>query len=156
MEVCTSFSPENIYTEIEQRELRRDNVIIFGLPEKCNYSLDERKANDHQEVCALFDEIDIEKGDITDIHRIGRLLAGRSRPLKVRLTKLEIFRKSKLLRGTTRFSRVFISSDKTKLQQEEWSNLRKQLRARQEAGENVVIYKGEVRSKESLNKNFRL
>ena len=135
-------------------------MLSFSVSLKNNHSLDEREANDHQEVCALFDEIDIEKGDIADIHRIGRVLAGRSRPLKViltnRQTKLEFFRKSKLLKGTTRFSRVFISSDKTKLQQEEWSNLRKQLRARQEAGENVVIYKGEVRSKESLNKNFRL
>ena len=107
----------------------------------------------------VFEAIGCDDVDIEVIFRLGRSVCGKARPVRVTLGKRSdkagIMRKSRDLRTSDKFKTVFISNDKTKLQQAEWSNLRKELLRREELGENVVIYNGKVRLRNSL-KNFRM
>lgn len=61
-----------------------------------------------------------------------------------------VLRSGRKLRSSTRFRRVFVAKDLTKLQQEEARNLRAELKRRRELGEDVVIFRNQVRTKDSL------
>ena len=152
-------SKSEILDEMEDRERRRNNVILFGLPEHDEGTVAERKQHDESLVQEVFEAIDCDDVETDAILRLGRNVSGRLRPVKVTLSdrssKAEIMRKSRDLRKSDNFKRVFISNDKTKLQQTEWSDLRKELLRRKELGEDVVIYNGKVALLSSL-KNFRM
>ena len=107
----------------------------------------------------VFQAIDCEHVDTDAILHLGRVVSGKLRPIKVilsdRSSKAVILRKSRDMRMSDDFKRVFISNDRTKLQQPEWSELRKELVCRKELGEDVVIYNGKLASRSSL-KIFRI
>ena len=152
-------SKSEILDEMEDRDRRRDNIILFGLPESDEGTISERRAHDETLVDEVFGAIGCDDVDIDAIFRLGRNVSGKVRPVKVTLrnrsSKVEIMRKSRDLRTKDKFKRVFISNDKTKMQQSEWSDLRKELLRRKELGEDVVIYNGKVALRNSL-KNFRM
>ena len=156
-----SFSSSNseILQEVEERQQRRNNVMIFGLPEKSHGSLIERKNHDNGAIHDLFDTMGIADASVEETRRIGRITDNKIRALKVTLkdqnTKQKILRSAKELRKSSRFRHVFLANDATKWQQKELSNLRSELKNRRDQGEEVVIYNGQVRSKESLQ-NFRV
>lgn len=147
----------DLMNEIEEREKRRENIMIFGLDEKQG-TVDERRFHDKQMVGELFETIDLEDVEFTDCLRIGKHSGNKPRPLKIKLKdrnkKLSILRKSKELRTSTRFKAVYISSDLTKSQQSEQFLLRKELKRQNDAGQNMVLYNGQLRRRDSL-RNFR-
>lgn len=151
-------SKSELLDEVEDRERRRNNIVLFGLPEQESGTADERKKQDKKLLHDVFDAIDCEEVQIGSFHRLGKLAEGKSRPVKVILRtregKTEVLQNSRSLKDTDFFEHVFISNDKTKLQQSEWNNLRKQLAARKEAGEDVIIYGGKVVLRSSVS-NFR-
>ena len=151
-------SKSEILDEIEDREKRRNNVIIFGLPECNEGTVSKRKKYDETLVKEVFEAIGCDDIDTETIFRLGRNI-GKMRPVKVtlrnRISKAEIMRKARDLRTSDKYKKVFISNDKTKMQQTEWSDLRRELLHRRETDEDVVIYNGKVTQRSSL-KNFRM
>ena len=147
---------KEILDEVEQREQRRDNVMIFGLPERVDGSLEQRKQHDKNALANLFSELDLSM-TASDIQRVGRMSSGNARPVRVRLAdrslKPQLLRQSKNLRKSSMFKQVYIHCDLTKVQQHERLQLRKELKERRAAGEDVVIYKDKVCPRDSL-KNF--
>jgi len=146
-----------ILQEVERRERRRDKIMIYGLQEKLEGSLDQRSDHDKalvEEICSIIDAEDV---SIEATFRLGKTSDSKCRPLKVQLSdsssKGEVLRKAKNLRSSN-YKDVFIKSDMTKLQRQEELDLRKELKRRKENGEDVIIRGGEVQLRNQM-KNFR-
>ena len=149
----------DVLREMEMREHRRENLMIYGLPEPTDGSLTERKQHDETVIRELLQEVDVSNVRLLEARRVGRVSEDRPRPVKIKLenrhSKYEILKKAKTLRESSHFGNVYIRNDLTKFQQDEYSALRKELQQRKEAGEDVVIYNGQIRSRDSLQ-NFRI
>lgn len=147
-----------VLDEVEDRERRRNNIVLFGLPEQESGTAEARKEHDKGLLEEVFEALDCGEVEIDSFHRLGRVVEGKTRPVKAvlhtREGKTEVLRNSRSLRNTDKFKRVFVSNDKTKLQQSEWNNLRKELAERKEAGEDAIIYGGRVVLRNSIS-NFR-
>ena len=150
-----------ILKEVEMREHRRDNLIIYGLSEKEEGTMKERRVHNQLLLrdTSILAEIGTSNEDIHDFYRVGRITADKRRPIKLKMKKRsakhEILNKAKNLKFSTNFKKIFIRNDLTKAQQLEQSDLQKELKSRREAGQDAVIYNGEVRLRESI-RNFQI
>ena len=150
---------QNVISEMNEIEARKMNVMILGLQEKAHSCAEERKKYD-EEICKqVFAELNISDGEILSMQRTGKIRTDGNvgkRPLKVKLrhhfTKHEIIKKAKNLRKT-RFTGVYINHDLTPFQQAKAKEARSELNERRKNGEDVVIFRGRVVNKRSLE-NF--
>lgn len=140
---------ESSLIEMDNRSMRLNNIIVRGLPEKLG-SVEERLSGDVEAVQRLLETLNVEGVTTFEVKRLGKPINDRPRLLRVGLPgifkKQEVLRKSKALKNSC-FNNVFIQSDLTPLQQERERALRKELRERRAAGEDVVISNGAVRSR---------
>jgi hypothetical protein len=98
--------------------------------------------------------------NVDKVERIGRLVEGRVRPLRVMLKRLEgkkeILARAKLLKEVEKFKKMFISADLTRKQQEKDKELRRQLKLIRETGvmgariKNGKVIKNETGGRESV------
>ena len=80
----------DILQEVEERERRRNNLMIFGLPESTDGSLSDRQEFDTKQISNLFKEgMCLESVEPEHSRRVGRIVDGRARPLKVRMEDQE-------------------------------------------------------------------
>ena len=141
-------SMEEMMLEMEQRNQRSGNVIIFGLPESNEGTAEERKTCDSKAVDELLIKIDVNIPP-TQAHRLGKPRSSKPRPLRVsglnRSEKFAILRKAKSLRQYEKYRNVFINPDLTRRQQNEASILRAELKQRKENGEHdLIIRNGKI------------
>ena len=129
-ERCTNLElgQANLLTELEERDRRKPNVIISGLPEKLDGSVSERKEWDKQQTNDLFRHLidsseDLENDPIKSSFRLGNTSSRKPRLLKVVCRdvdiKGEIIRKAKTLRNLQEYDNVYLNNDLTPLQQRE-------------------------------------
>jgi hypothetical protein len=147
------------YEEMENRNLRKQNIIISGITEESNGSAKERMAADEMSVKTILENvIELEENSITRMHRIGRPAPGKSRLVCVTMNdetvKKKILSNAKQLRDKSKYRTIYINPDRTKLQQEEMRNLRNELKQRRENGEEAVIYRNKVVLKREIT-NFQ-
>ena len=137
-----------VLEEVASRETRRNNLVIFGIPEKMEGSIQERTAFDMDHLKGLLAELDCSGLRFKSVQRIGRSNARGPRLLRLRCEnegkKMSILRSAKYLRTSKSFPRVFINPDLTPLQQKEQKELRQDVRQRRAAGENVRIRHGKI------------
>ena len=150
----------NIMNEVEERERRRSNLIIAGLWEKEDGSVEERKQWDVEKVEQLFGELcDFENSVVSSVFRIGKMNSSRPRLLKVICrdadAKRSLLRKAKDLRDSSIFRNVYLNPDMTPMQQEENKRLRLELKTRRNLGEDVIIRQGRIAGRGS-RQNFHL
>ena len=149
--------PSSIIGEVEDRQRRRGNVIISGIPEKKTGDADERKRADEEIVQGLMQDLSVNKDDITKIHRIGKPGTGKDRLLKATFrdhdTRQELLRKARQLRDMPAHRKTFINPDLTLYQRHERKALNEELKERRGMGENVVIWRGKVVEKKKFE-NF--
>ena len=153
---CLSEDHSNIMNEVEDRERRRPNLIVAGLQEKENGTLEERKKWDAEKVDDLIEELcDFENSVVSSVFRIGKMNSSGPRLLKVICcdvdSKRSILCKSKELRNSTDFKNVYLNPDFTPKQQKENKRLRQELKARRDRGEEVTIRHGQIVEKRSGN-----
>jgi len=138
MESRINESVQHVKEDVEESmeiERRKGNVVIHGVPE-----LDAEK--DMEQVLDIFGKglhLDFER-HVEKMHRIGKLVEGRPRPIKVMLKtavdgKKEILSRAKQLKEYTEYKRIFISPDLTRKQQEKDKELRQNLKRIRESGE---------------------
>lgn len=151
-------SPEPLLDELQQRLIRANNLIISGLPEKDSGTVDERKKHDLQEFERLSKLMNMPRVVITQCTRIGGARGDSNRLLKIRLadqnTRVQLLGRSKSLRNTE-FDKVFLNPDRTPSQQSAYKELKRELKERRDMGEDVVIYRDQIRPKNFRAKNFR-
>lgn len=146
----------NLLFEMEERDRRKPNLIVSGIPEKADGSVNDRKQWDMEQVEALFGNlVDLNENVVKAIYRIGNTNSAKPRLLKVVCrdvyTKRDLLSKAKNLRSEPKYQNVYLNTDLTQLQQKENKKLREELQRRRNAGEDVVIRYGKVVSR----KNFQ-
>ena len=150
--------PNEAMDEIENRLHRRTNLVISGLQELSQGTVEEKRAYDLGEVKKIAVEIGVSDIEINHTMRIGKHQDGRPRLLKIvcahHFGKMEMLRNGKLLRNSTSFERVFINPDLTPKQQVEAKKLREELNARRDRQEDVIIHRNKIIPRSQL-KNFR-
>lgn len=129
---------EDVVREVEERNKRKRNIIIYGLPEPPTNAPD----GDREAVTSLLDFLqpNIAATDL-HVHRLGRIDPSnqRVRPIRVRMSDEKdvavLVRSAKKLKDSQSFNRVYVSVDRTPRQQEHYKRIRLQLRERMDGGE---------------------
>lgn len=149
---------DTVVGELQERNKRRSNIVIFGLNESSGSNRKESEAVDKASVEEILSVIDnVESSAVKEITRIGRLSANKCRPLKVVLQSEalvhSIIKKATKIKKVQKFAGLSISFDRTAQQQISYRRLREELDARISAGEkNLKIrYVREVPRIVSLN-----
>lgn len=142
-------SHADILNEVADRDRRKNNLIIAGLPERDDGTVDDRRKWDMESVEKLFRELCNLNADIVSgIHRIGRVNSNRPRLLKVICrdvdSKISLLRKSRDLKKSQEFMNVYVNSDLTPAQRMDSKRLREEWKARRGRGEDVIIRNGRV------------
>ena len=115
------------------RNIRRKNILIFGISETNNLKINNTVAkSDYGKVAAIFKFLNIEDYVITDYFRIGKKDSetNRDRPIKVCLDccsiVTEILSKSKKLKNLVKDNQaIYIKPDKTIKERQEFNRLLK-------------------------------
>ena len=141
----------NILAEIEDRDRRKANLIVSGLQEMEEGSVEERKQWDLAKVQALFSHLEDKEepsAGVSNTFRIGRINSSKPRLLKVVCATAEFKRslllKAKSLRENTEYKHVYVNPDLTPSQQAQNKQLREELRRRRNLGEEVIIRHGAI------------
>jgi len=136
----------------EERDIerRKNNVILYRVPEIQSEVADDRKAGDmafFYEICEQGLDISLKSEDIDQMYRLGKRDEGKIRPLLVKCKEEEIKnrifgRVSELKSADMRFRGVSISHDLTPRQREHVKEVRKkameELQAEQERSGNQL------------------
>jgi hypothetical protein len=105
-------SVNNLQREVErlQQEIKRNNIIVYGIPEPNS----ETPTDIIRAIEGLSNSLKIAKIDFDDAFRLGKHVSGKTRPLLIKLLryreKQNIFKAAKAPKGTS----ISISNDKTK------------------------------------------
>jgi len=150
-----SSNPAEFVDEYLNRERRKMNLVIHGLPESSATSSSERQLADSNSFVGLVDsEFKISNLEIGKCFRLGKRKNDKPRPLLVMLTdisvKRQILRNAKLLRNSNSYKSVFISPDLTQQEREVSKKLHNELKRRKQAGEtNLIIKHGKIVPRQS-------
>lgn len=151
--IKNSGTTDEICMETTLRHQKRKFLVISGIKENSSGSADERRKSDEESISEILNSLDIRNATFSQTTRIGRPNADRSRLLRFKCPnitmKKEILTKSKNLRSFPKFSEIFISPDLTKLQITKSKELRDQLRRRRDAGEDVIILRNQIVTRDS-------
>ena len=139
----------SVLNEIEDRNRRKMNLIISGLPEHLDGSAELRRTADVAEVDALLRKLSDGVGvRFSHVRRIGSIASGKSRPICVMLSneteRRNFLSRAKQLRAMPNYRNVYINPDLTPSQREENIRLRLDLKAHRKRGDDVVIRNGKV------------
>lgn len=136
--------------DMHESELRKNNLMIFGLKESEVQSLDRRKQEDLKQIEILATEIGVSFAPPQNCIRLGKP-GDKARPIKLiglsshtRESFLSYAPKINKLDEVHGFRKVFIKPDLSPKQQLCERLLRNELRSRREKGENVVIRNGKI------------
>ena len=142
--------------EFEERDRRKPNLIISGIPEKEHSSSEERKQWDEEMSTNLFQSLGtFTKDAISRTYRIGKEDPSKPRLLRVTCRDVHIKRaiveRAVYLRNMPRYVNVYISPDRTPMEQRDYKQLREELKRRRILGEDVIIRHGKIVSRLSFN-----
>jgi len=132
-----------ILEELADRERRRNNVIIYNMPESSDPQSDQGK---FKELCSTAFGIDVNLNKTT---RLGKKIDNKQRPILVCLddpsVRDAILNQTGKLRKYEQFKNVFIVPDRTKFEREKHQKLVNELKQRRASGEqNLVIRNGNI------------
>ena len=133
---------EKIVQEVSERERRKCNIVMFGCVEDVVPSKSARSEADSELVSSILGDLSIEHRPVCEPVRLGRFDATRTdrpRPIKLQFSSEravgDIVRKSAKLRSIERWSSIFMSRDRTPMQNELYKSAKTQLTERVRAGE---------------------
>jgi len=151
-------NPAEVVDEYLNRERRKLNLVIYGIPETTATSAPERQQADLNSFNELVDsEFKINNFEISKCVRLGKPKNDKPRPLLVTIPdntiRRQILRNAKNLRNSNTHKRVFISPDLTPQEREANKQLRQELKRRKDAGDtNLIIKNGKIVSKQPPQK----
>lgn len=127
-----------VIKEMEQRLSKRNNLIVVGVPEPSEGSASENCRKDSDFINSVCQHLNVDHVEVTDIRRIGKVTPGRPRLVRITCNdkaRTELLRKSKELRGHSKFNNVFINIDRTRLQQQQFREARQKFQQRNRLNE---------------------
>ena len=138
---------EEIIQEIQDRNRRRNNIIVHGVVEGEFPSKEQQVEADRTVLSGVFEAVGVNVGDYR-VARLGRYdpdRVGSKRPIKVTFGEegvaRAVLRKTGVLKQTEAFSRIFIANDKTPFQSELYKSVKQELDLRIANGENNLRIK---------------
>ena len=134
-ELCRRVEELERHVEEQETRSRRDNVILYGVPEE-THETPEKSEEKFIEIVNTVLASPLQKADIVRAHRIGKQQEGRDRPLIARLAKSSHKHAVLQKRQELRQRHVGVSSDLTVQQ-------RKKIQEAREDGK-FAYYKGGV------------
>ena len=133
-----------------EQDKRRRNIVIFNVSEQDSHSSQETQAEGD---LRIFEEIMMTglklKLRPEKVSRLGRQRDGKQCLMLVTFheegDKWEVLKMAKSLRHAgNKFEKIYIAPDLSPAEQEKNRTLRKELRERKEAGEDVIIHRNRV------------
>jgi len=130
-------------SELRDREARKNNLVIFNIPESSNDDAEDRKLHDISTVIELFDfELDIQT-TATNPVRLGKKQQNARYPRPLRVTvedeqmKWKVLKASKNLRDPRKEENklIYIKRDMTRMERGMEEDLRKQLAEKRKEAE---------------------
>ena len=151
-EKLSSSADQNI-KEMEERERRKCNIMIFNMPESGSQDKDECIMHDKKLVNQILEEIEI-PAKVCNMYRVGGSESSNARPLRVILASADeqkkVLNAAVKLKSNAAFKDIFINKDLTPLERQQRNLLvaeKKRKQAESEAaGQSVswVIHRGRV------------
>lgn len=136
-----------IVREVSDRESRRNNLVLFNLPELPQVTKAQQSASDLETARKILSTLNVAT-DVLKTQRLGKYdetIENRKRPLKVTLSDgrsvMLVLRRSGDLRKLDSFKSLSISRDKTPQQQQLHKFVKEQMSARIAAGETGLSIK---------------
>lgn len=132
---------EEIVIELEERQKRKKNVIVYNIPEpNSNAALNEQRASDKVNVSAILNTVLPELPcDNLKLFRLGAFSTTKNRPVRVILDNEEAVRKvlknSSKLKSKNEHKNINISADRTKKQMDLFRKTKEELTERINAGD---------------------
>ncbi|MES9904149.1 MAG: hypothetical protein ABW168_15925 [Sedimenticola sp.] len=135
--------------EYEDQQHRIGNIIVYNLPEIKSQNSEIRKTKDEENFRTVANSIGITDLQIKASIRLGKMVEGNTRPMKVVLENKQqrqsLLNKSREISTKSQhFKDVVIARDLTPKQRDESKKLRAELQIRRNAGEIVTIRQGKV------------
>ena len=173
----TSKFDNAIQKQVEDKEeearkaLKALNLIIYGIPEN-NLQEQEQMKQDFLTLKKIYEgKVDIETSYITHIMRIGKKAENKIRPIKITCTNAEIRKdiltKNQYLRieddslkmcnckmNPGKHLHVNVTTDKTKKEREEETQLLNELQTRRSSGEDLIIKRGKIINRGEVRKVY--
>ena len=150
-------SIDEAVNECQQIQVRQNNIIVSGLVEMEEGTLQERAEHDSRRFLEILDELKSQSVEVKNLQRIGKSRNDGKRLLRVKLgslsDKYEVLKRAKIPKHG-KFSGIYINPDQTPRQQRISKLLRNELRKRREAGEEVTIFRGKILPTQVV-KNFQ-
>ena len=143
--------------ELKLKEKKRNNVILFNLPESTEESPESAYKEDFSNTLNAIDpNNELLSTDITDLYRIGQKQESKERPVIIRFRTLE--KRNEILNTTTYYHKqtdestdevkkvkLFLQPDRTKKEVDKHKELRNELNRRKLEGEtNIFIQNGKI------------
>lgn len=142
----TQIDNEFIINEINERNKRASNLIFYNINESESNQIDERIANDLNQVKIVISSILNNTGNqpaLVKVIRLGRYQGNKTRPLKVVLNSIsdtfDILKNKNNL--AAHHPTISVSSDRTQHQRDGMKRLRDELALRSSNGEDELIIK---------------
>lgn len=132
---------EEVIAEINDRNSRKCNIVIFGVEEQDQSGSDASiKEDDKNTVINVINAIcPNNEAECTELTRLGKYQSTKIRPIKVTLSNdkqvLSVIRNAKNLRNNRVYRNISISYDRTKRQIEYYKSLKAELDERRSQGE---------------------
>ena len=119
-------SIEEIAREVQERQDRKKNLLVFGIQESDNEDPQIRKQHDSKKLAELLEDMTIDV-PFSDPIRLGKK-GPRPRPLRFKLTdeadKESILRNTHKLKGVAKYNNVYVNRDQTPLERDQWRKLK--------------------------------
>lgn len=128
---------ESKVDEIRDEEGRKNNIIIYGVPESTAEDGLERKTDDTKFLCKLFEEaMELEGSSegIGKVIRLGRKSEDKDRPRPLLVgfdtawNKNQVLRETRKLKGKEEYAAVTLKHDMTKAQRDKQRKLTQEAR----------------------------
>ena len=143
------------FEEMEERNKRKNNVVLYNVPESQSEGPQERQTDDMVQCCDVFEGSLKVNVSIESVVRLGKKEEGRKRPLLVKLSsereKKNILANAKNLKDERNpwKKRVGIARDMTKMEREQDIQAREELKIKRAAGDHTWYVKnGKLQKKE--------
>lgn len=154
---CNADNMESIIHEIHDRADRANNLMVYGVPESKNRSLQQKIKDDETALTPLFSDVGIGQDDVIKVLRVGKAIEGKTRPIKLIMKDSHLVKNVITRRNNIKNDNIKVSYDKTKLQQEQFKSTLAELRSREQKGESDLFIKfingSPVISKKDTSKN---
>ena len=151
---------EEVLNEQHDREKIKNNIILFGLEEGTEQDEEKNKKQDVVKTKEILTHVNpdvkLDKLDNATVMRIGNKQANKTRPVKIIMEsqddKNNILRNSRKLKNTDKFSKIGLTFDKTRKQQEEYRILKEKLEEMKNKndGKEYMIYRNKVMLKSEV------